>query len=93
MNTHHDTPNSHLHTQTAIAIQLLRALARGSTIEDMERRLGLATSSVFRRLAALEAAGVRIKRPEGKGRRPPGRYRLADPELARAILAFIDPPM
>lgn len=93
MTTHHDPPRSPLQTQTAIVVQLLRALARGSTIEDMERRLGLATSSIFRRLAALEAAGVRIKRPTGAGRKPPGRYRLADPELARAILAFIDPTM
>lgn len=93
MTTHHDTPPSPLQAHTAIAIQLLRLLARGVTMEDMERRLGLTASSIFRRLNALEAAGVRIKRPTGAGRKPAGRYRLADPELARAILAFIDPPI
>lgn len=59
---------------------LLRALARGGTLDELAAACGLSRRRVLGRLREIEDAGDPIDRPPARGRgAEPGIYRLRHP--------------
>ncbi len=71
------------HTRSRILLTLLDAPSYPAVLA---RELGLSRSNVSNHLTCLNDCGIVVAEPEGRQTR----YEIADPHLARALIALVD---